>query len=81
MSVTDGQHKVPIAIQRPAPSPLLARGDLAAEQGSRRPGPLQARPQDPKAPRPAVGVGAPDKRSRGGAGQGARGPAAPGPGC
>lgn len=48
MSVTDGQHKVPIAIHRPAPSLLLARGDGAAEPGSRRPGPLQ-----PQGPRPS----------------------------
>lgn len=69
MSVTDGQHKVPIAIQRPAPSRLLAGGDWAAEQGSRRPGPLRPQGPRPSAPRSQSEGQRPAAR-RGGAGRG-----------
>lgn len=43
MSFTDGQHKVPVAIQRPAPGRLLARSQRwsrGAEARSRQPGRL-----------------------------------------
>lgn len=76
MSVTDGQHKVPIAIHRPAPGPLLARGDGAAEQGSRKPG-----PSSPRAPGslPALRVQEPTARCAAGAGRALPGPGIPGP--
>lgn len=59
MSVTDGQHKVPIAIHRPAPSRLPARGTGAPEQGCRRRGPLQPGAEGPSRP----GVPEPGARS------------------
>lgn len=44
MSVTDGQHKVPVAIKRPAPGWLLARGQVTQRQSRGAPaGPLQSR--------------------------------------
>lgn len=76
MSVTDGQHKVPIAIQRPAPSRLLAGGDWVAEQGSRRPGPLQPQGPRPPAPRSQSDGQRPAAR-RGGAGRGRPWPRGP----
>lgn len=76
MSVTDGQHKVPIAIHRPAPSRLPARGTGAPEQGCRRRGPLQPGAEGPSRP----GVPEPGARSplRDGCWEGARRPAGSG---
>lgn len=62
MSVTDGQHKVPISIQRPAPRRLLAHGDARRSRGAAgrappAPGPAAAAllaesgPPQPAAPR------------------------------
>lgn len=77
MSVTDGQHKVPVAIQRPAPGRLLARGDAAVEQGSRG-----WAPPDPgrEIPTPPSESGSPRPAARQQLGAGASGPGVPGAG-
>lgn len=60
MSVTDGQHKVPISIQRPAPRRLLAHGDARRSRGAAgrappAPGPAAAAlPAESGPPQPAA---------------------------
>lgn len=67
MSVTDGQHKVPIAIQRPNPSRRLAPGGGRPSGGSLGPGPSGARPAAPAQPA-SPGAAAPAQPARAGAG-------------
>lgn len=70
MSVTDGQHKVPISIQRPAPSRLLAHGDRRRSRGAKgrappAPGPAApALPAESGTPQPAATQGAASGRCR-----------------
>lgn len=73
MSVTDGQHKVPIAIHRPAPSRLPARGTGAGE-------PSAGAPCSPGPKAPAClesGSREPAARCASGAGRGRAGLQAP----
>lgn len=69
MSVTDGQHKVPIAIHRPAASLQLleAKGWRSREAGSRAParGARGSPPPGPEAHRPQRGDGSWEGRSSG----------------
>lgn len=74
MSVTDGQHKVPIAIQRPAPSRLLVHGDRRRSRGAGGRAPPASGPAAPAPPtesgsprpaaRPELGAGAAEPRTR-----------------
>ena len=56
MSVTDGQHKVPIAIHRPAASlqPLAAKGQRSREARGRAPFSRRARGSPPHCPGPGA---------------------------